>query len=463
MNSTNSILTRALLVLCVAALFAACKASTSAVSTPQYQVGSIITGDTLSGAIKGTMQAGKTYYFDSNLTINAGDTVVMQSGVSLLSLYTPSASGSGYAPMITVHGTFFSLGTQSAQNYIGPIPANRNPAWRFAGCWGGIQGDTTAGDLVIKWTHLEYAGGVAGAAALPSVYSPGDPLYMLEYQNPNSNLILEDSWFNGCTDDCVHINGAKASIMRNTFENDSYDGGESLNFKNGTIGNVAFNLFLGSCTNGTKISNAGGTGLECNIYVYNNTFVNTGWRQTETAHGGSVELEKLGSAVLYNNLFVNCQKCIRIPAGSSVGDTANSHYDYNYYYGQAAVILTEFYPPDGCQYVTAHNIADTTTPQDHNPMFVSYNVNQFDFTSAALQWPIDTANMPIQMMQQSGTGWSWNFNLASGSPAIGKGTTTAFVPLTNVIMRSNASLDADPTPPNADMGAYPTNGTGNQH
>ncbi len=47
-------------------------------SVPVIQSGSLITSENLpGGSIKGTMQAGKTYYFDKDITVTDGDTLLM--------------------------------------------------------------------------------------------------------------------------------------------------------------------------------------------------------------------------------------------------------------------------------------------------------------------------------------------------------------------------------------------------
>jgi hypothetical protein len=56
----------------------------------------------------------------------------------------------------------------------------------------------------------------------------------------------------------------------------------------------------------------------------------------------------------------------------------------------------------------------------------------------------------------------FDFHLKSTSPAIGKGTTTAFSPINNVPVDANFGSSAV-TAPNKDLGCYPTDGTGNQH
>ena len=144
----------------LAAAFSSCKKSTSEntnISTPQFSAGKTITSDTLTGSVKGTLASGKTYYFKGQVTVNAGDTLVLQSGVKLLAIDTTD--------LFIVNGTFLSLGTQSQPNYISgvhgqsttklntPVDPSSDPA--FHAQWGGIQCGATCPLLDIKWTRMD--------------------------------------------------------------------------------------------------------------------------------------------------------------------------------------------------------------------------------------------------------------------------------------------------------------------
>src|ERR1700743_517637 len=131
------------------------KAENAKLSQPSVQAGNIIKTDTLSGSVKGTLLAGKTYYFASNITVNGGDTLLMQAGTKLIALGDGLTDATG--PEIFVHGTFISLGTQENQNYITVSKATQlhqeatqqNYTNVFQGWWGGITcepGAVTAQD-----------------------------------------------------------------------------------------------------------------------------------------------------------------------------------------------------------------------------------------------------------------------------------------------------------------------------
>src|ERR1700761_3832809 len=114
------------------------------VSTALVQTANGITSDTLKGTIKGTLLSGKTYYFKSDITVNDGDTLLLQNGVHLIAIGDGITAAT--SPEIFVHGTFISLGTQDQPNFITVQNAaqlhaeatQQNYTNVFFGWWGGI-------------------------------------------------------------------------------------------------------------------------------------------------------------------------------------------------------------------------------------------------------------------------------------------------------------------------------------
>ncbi|MDQ6843013.1 MAG: hypothetical protein M3Z92_01480, partial [Bacteroidota bacterium] len=89
-------------------VFAACSKNggTAVVSQPQIQVGQPVSNSApLTGTIKGTMETGLTYIINGDVTINAGDTLLIQKGVTV-----QVNNGSNFF----VNGTMVSLGTKDA-------------------------------------------------------------------------------------------------------------------------------------------------------------------------------------------------------------------------------------------------------------------------------------------------------------------------------------------------------------
>lgn len=424
------------------------KDETVIISKPQINVGQTITSDTLSGSIKGTLLADKTYYFKNNIVINAGDTLFIQEGVKLIAL----GDGSSYekSPQITVNGTFISLGTQDKPIFLTVESSQAVPENAFKGIWGGIQGGVSGGDMIIKWTHIEYVGGPAGPDNDPAVYESGDPRYAISFANIDGIFILEDSWISNTKDDGIRIVSGKVSIMRNTFENNGESGGESLNTKSGAVGDVAYNLFIGAATNGAKISNSGGTEIQCNINLYNNTFLNCGFRQVKAGRGGSANYEKGAKGVVYNNLIINCRYGLKIVENA---DVPNIPYNNQFYYSNSNEILDGVFPSDGlCVEMSGDVIGHGV--KENNPLFAIYDVDAFDFSTVTI--PMGIHDMPLNLRLAG----SSDFNLLPGSPAQNKGKTD-FEPLGTVTR--TGTFGTEITAPGKDIGAFQTDGTGNLH
>ena len=260
-------------------------ASTVQISTPPPLVGKQITGDTLRRTLSGTVpntypagtpkagQAHTLYYMDSSVAIPAGDTLLIQPGITIIVLNT-NADGS---PEFQVFGTLISYGTQSQPIYMTVQPNLRQYNLLQTGLWGGIQcaapknalAPSGSGDLILHWTHIEFAGGSSG---------PNDPIvaskktrYAVYFQNANSNFIMEDSWITGSVDDPIRVAGGKISFFRNVWECGSTNSGDGLNIKAGTVGDIAYNVFIGNCTNGPKLANLGTANPPLNVNIYNNT------------------------------------------------------------------------------------------------------------------------------------------------------------------------------------------------
>jgi hypothetical protein len=437
-------------ILAAVVLLAAChKAEDVNVSKGIVVASHPITSDTLTGSVAGTLLTGKTYYFSADITINNGDTLLMQPGSSLIAIGDGKTTAT--SPQITCNGSFISLGTSDQQNFITVPDALRNTSNAGKGLWGGIQCGENSGDVIIKWTHIEFAGGPAGAAADPAVFAAGDPRNSLSYTNINGNVIIEDSWVYGTSDDGMRLLHGHVSVMRNTFEDCGTTGGEGLNLKNGCVGDVAYNLIIGAATNAFKISNSGGGPVENKTYLYNNTMVNCGFRQLKAGRGGSIDYEKGAQGKIYNNIIINCRFGMRITPDA---DTTNITYNNQFFYADAAYLIGQFYSSDGVGKPKSADLS-STTPRSNNPAFVNYDVDQFDYST--LTPPLSIPQMPQSIVTDLG----YDFTLLKNSPAYQKGTTTALQPLRTV--PQGGDYGATTQALSVDMGAFPSDGSGNQH
>jgi hypothetical protein len=434
------------------------------VSSPISDAGCLVPAAGASSvSIKGTMLAGKTYSICGNVLINKGDTLTIQPGVTI------NFNGD-YG--IGVHGTLISLGTKSQPIYftspgvvktdqIGANPAN-DPA--FKGKWTGIIGATDCNKIILKWTHIEFAGGKPSGDIAVIYPSP----YPIFFQNPYGTLVMEDSWIYGSTDDAIRTFGGKMEFFRNTFEKCGYTSGEALNAKAGTVGDFAYNVCIGIATNGPKLSNISAIpGVpESNMRMYNNTIINCGYRRSAAGRGGSINFEQGAAGMAYNNIIANCKYGLRI-VQNPIADTANIRYGYTFNYADSISVANQFYPSLAVSTaITQAQPTDVPVPSSFLPAgwkpgdvytanSTVIGVNNPQFINAPIPLPAGVS------LSQIVTVGSYNFNLKLSSSYVGKGF-TGFSP------RGDVPIDpifgvTELTPPGRDIGAYQTNGTGNQH
>ncbi len=424
----------------------------------------------LTGAINGTMLAGKTYNVCGDIFVNAGDTLTIQEGV------TVNFNGpSGTVPVgLGVKGILLCLGTKEKPiwlTYAGVTKTDNlgsnpdlDPALR--GKWTGVIGATTCPLMVIKWTHVEF-GGATISSALKSFTNATSP-YSLYFANPDGSFILEDSWLYGSVDDPFRINGGKMHIMRNTFEKCGYTGGEAMNAKAGTIGDFAYNLIIGMATNGPKLSNINVLPGKpsSNVRMYNNTMVNCGFRRSSAGRGGSINFEEGAGGMAYNNLIVNCKFGLRV-VSTPIADTANLRYGYNWYYADSVSLASQFIPSISVSNAISQP-QETDFPKPSTYLPVGWKAgdaytaptslvgaNNPQFLNAPVPLPAGLLLRDIAVVG------NFNFALKSTSPCIGKGF-IGFSPRADIPISLKYGA-TEITAPGIDIGAYQSNGRGNQH
>lgn len=468
-----------LLAVAALGLLAACNKSSEEVqlSTPVFSVGKPVDNAApIGGSIKGTMKQDLEYDVSADVFVNAGDTLVLQPGVKVNFLGNYN---------FVIKGTLLSLGTQAkpvwfrAKNastkaivaHTDQVSADPATDPAYQGLWGGILGDVTCPLMVIKWTHVEFGGGNVVVSPVSAGIANNKNTYPIFFQNPTGAFILEDSWVYGSTDDPIRVLGGRIQIMRNTFEKGGKTGGESINIKSGTTGNVAYNLFIGTATNGPKASNNGGKNPQTNIYMYNNTIVHCGYRRNSAGRGGSINYEEGSRGAFYNNLMVNCKYGPRVVGSGNylgnvlvVADTANLRYGNNWNYVDSLNIANEIYPTS---FLTKPQATDMPLPSSFLP--AGYKLGQVYNGAAVLgrnnpQFVGFPLPAPVRRLGDINTQGTYNFHLQAGSPALGKGN-ASFTPLaTSPAIPVSANFGATAiTPPSRDMGAYPSDNSGNQH
>lgn len=403
----------------------------------------------LKGTMHGTLEAGKTYYLVDDLYIECGRSITMEEGARIES----TGDGTpGNAPSIFVDGSFYSLGTESNPNWITTTPDKRSAENYLGGYIGTIQSGDCTEDMVFKWTHLEFLGGPSGPGS--ALYDEGESMKGIRTLKEDLNLIVEDSWFFGSVDDAIRPDGGRISLMRNTFELVGGVEGEGVNVKGGTVGDIAYNVFIGTATNGPKVANSGGKPTQANINTYNNTILTSGFRRVAPGRGASINYENGARGKVYNNATINCRFGLRIVEGT---DYDNLEVGYNYYFGngeyEGIAFEDEFYATSGVVPANYPYPATDITTND-NPEFAGYDVNQF--SNADYEMADNLSHNPENMNQVG----NQDLRLSTGSPLIGAGY-TGFSALDATT--ASGAYAATITQPSADIGAYPTDGSGNKH
>jgi len=193
------------------------------------------------------------------------------------------------------------------------------------------------------------------------------------------------------------------------------------------------------------------------VHNYNNTYIDCGYRQSDWAgHGGSIDLEKAAKALIYNNLIVNCRVGLRIV---NTADTTDSQYGNSYFYGDSLSVANDFYSVGDA---THPQSTDIPNPSSYLPAGYVEGAVYNGQSVVSVGNPMFT-NFPLPNYNYQNVDYSagFNFHLATGSPAIGKGY-ASFSALAVVPVDSNFAATAI-TAPGSDMGCYQSNGTGNQH
>ncbi|HEY4286534.1 MAG TPA: hypothetical protein VGN00_05500 [Puia sp.] len=453
------------------------KSGGSNVSQAQRQVANAVKPGNVSGTVKGTFLQDSTYYVTGDIVVNKGDTVVFQPGAKI---YITGNYN------FWLHGNLSSVGTkadpvwftvQNQAKYDNPSEDPlQDPAYK--GLWGGFQGDSTTSFMVFKYTHIEFTGGIYGTAQTAGTanggYSPAIGFY-----NINGFLDVEDSWFYGCIDGkgAISMQAGNYNIMRNIFEKVGLIGSEGIVVNSGTTGNIAYNLIMGGCSNGVKVWSKGTT-YQDSVCVYNNTIVNGGFRRyfyggagNSLGRGGSIDIEQNGKALIYNNLLVNNRVGLRIVGTGTyegnalvVADTAHLYYGSNYSYGDSLILTNQFYPPG---LLTKPQSTDIPNPSAYVP--AGYTLGAvYDGTPVVAVGNPKFVKYPLPIGLNGGTYATldrlayvtgFDFHLATGSPAIGKGTTSFTIAKTNIPLDPNFGATAI-NPPGTDIGCYQSNGNG---
>ena len=404
------------IVLLIALSLSSCKKdSTTTTPPPQPWTG---LSHSLKGEIKGVMKADSTYYLTDNVTVKKGDTLTIQPGA------TVKAEGN-YS--FNISGNFICIGTDAK-----PITLTTSFATPVLGMgyWGGIQADSDAMDIKVKYTHIDWTGGPAADLSTQAALD----VEGTQAHDYGANIIIEDNWFFGSVDDGIHLAGQiHASVKRNVMQHLGGPDGESMNIKKGVKGDIAYNYIWAAANNSIKIE-TGSSLPQTAVNIFNNTCINGGWRKVGEFTNG-ILIDKNAVANIYNNILIGCRNGINV---TSKADYVNCMVGNNLVYAIDDSLAANVFPGQIKASSTDIKGAGLTAC---NSVFSSYDPT-VDITDPIFS----DLNVP---------------SLSASSPAKNKGATTltgsSKVPSNNTI--PGASNDVV----NKDMGAYPTDGTGNKH
>jgi hypothetical protein len=357
-------------LLALAVTVGACSKDETVVSPTGTDSQTIGDKDTLSGTVKGTLKAGKTYYMTTDVKVNAGDTLTAEPGSTVIDLGNHT---------LFIRGAIFINGTKDQMVNFGPDAARQTP-----GAWGGIECDSPS-VASFKYCRVLYGCGIRPDGR------PRPSVYFLSNSQNTSTFIMEDCEVSYTKDDGVQLTGGVGHIFRSVFRMNGVVEGSGVNFKSGFTGDVAYNYVWSSNDHAIRaITSATVLFPQTNVNIYNNTIVNYGGKNPSRP-GAGVLIDQNTRANVYNNIFVNGRIGLRV---TSAADVQNTHYGNNLFYTTVDSLQDYFYPSDGV------GQAQTSDLIQVDPKFVNFDPN-IDATS-------DQNDVHLQ----------------AGSPAIGKGNPT---------------------------------------
>jgi len=372
----------------------------------------------LKGEIKGIMKMDTTYYLLDNVTVKKGDTLTIQPGAVV------KATGNF---SFNVSGNFICVGNDAKPIIL--TTSFGSPVLGF-GYWGGIQADSNALNIQIKFTHINWTGGPAADLSTQACID----VEGTQAHDYGAKIIIEDNWFFGSVDDGIHLAGQiHASVKRNVLQHLGGPDGESMNIKKGVMGDIAYNYIWAAANNSIKLE-TGSALPQTAMNIFNNTIINGGWRKVGEFTNG-ILIDKNTVANIYNNILVGTRNGINI---TDKADYINCKEGNNLVYAIADSLALNVF--SGKIKASATDITGSGLIKC-NSVFTKWDQN-VDITDPIFS----DINVP---------------SLSATSPAKGKGATSLVgsSKLSSYYVITGATNDVL----NADMGAYPSNGSGNKH
>lgn len=409
---------------------------------------------TVSGNVEGTWPKYSVVNVSGQLNIPAGKSLTIEEGVEII-VADGAIDASGTKIEIIVDGNLYCKGTADAPILFSVNATKRTTANTFGRLWGGIIGSTTCGEILMKYTTVEYTGAITTLNS-PSVtgglFKPagGEGMVAFNTNNPAGKYVIQNCTFRFTGEDAIYVQGGDCIFSNNIFYANGEAGGEAVNVKAGCKVDASFNVMYSPNTNALKLSSSGQdpTRHQALIKGYNNTIVNAGWRRDpDKPKGGSVWLETGCLVEIYNNLIVNSMFAVRKDSKNLPDD--NSVIDYNLYASgtqQSTVpqhitngTLTAF---DGFKTGVKDIVIGT-----HDKVGASAGANDPKFVN----FPFATN----PLLSYDNFSASWDFHLQAGSPAL-TGAKTDFSPYFSTTGITIGGVTYKSPAPAAYFGAYGT-------
>jgi len=273
-------------------------------------------------------------------------------------------------------------------------------------------------------SHVDIA--YAGATPTESSFSYQNRLFKttidggvpaFHFCNVKGRFVIADCYFHDNYNDQTYFTGGNGVICHNIFADsgNAADGGEAINVKSGCKLDVAYNLIYNACTNALKLSNAGNNDSIplTEMTVYNNTIVNCGWRRSKNKKGGSIWVEKAAKPVLVNNLIYDCRFGLKQPKKDGA-DMESSVLTPNYYYASTETGVKQM--ANGASLgIWLDTDFHSSVAGEGDPLFSLFTQNP----SMNINCEVDDTSKGAPLAFDP----SWDFHLASNSPALTGGKT----------------------------------------
>lgn len=239
----------------------------------------------------------------------------------------------------------------------------------------------------------------------------GEGVPAFHFCNPDGKFIIMNCTFRNNAEDQIYITGGRSIVANNRFICNGYDGGEAINYKSDCLADICYNLIYDANTNGFKLSNSGFTNLQSDLYVYNNTIVNSGWRRPGVK-GGSIWLEESVAVKLYNNLVYDCRWGLKSDTEEPY-DAINSDITPNYYFASTEAGVAQMQPDELEGILRGDNDINSTFAGDKDPLFANFTQqSDMDINCGG-----NNDQAPASYDE------NWDFSLSAGSQALTGGKT----------------------------------------